>query len=37
VKNEAAKKVPPVVTGTVALIVKEVDGTIVAAKKIFSR
>lgn len=36
-KNEAAKKVPPAVTGTVALIVKEVDGTIVSAKKIFSR
>jgi hypothetical protein len=37
VNKEAAKTSPPAVTGTVALIVKEVDGTIVSAQKIFSR
>ena len=36
-KKETAKTTPPAVTGTVALIVKEVDGKIVSAKKIFSR
>jgi hypothetical protein len=36
-KKEAGKTAPPSVTGTVALIVKEVDGTIVSVKKIFSR
>lgn len=36
-KKDAARTAPPAVTGTVALIVKEVDGTIVSAKKIFSR
>jgi hypothetical protein len=36
-KKESAKTAQPAVTGTVALILKEVDGTIVSAKKIFSR
>jgi len=36
-KKEAAKTAPPAVVSTVALIVKEVNGTIVSAKKIFSR
>ena len=35
--KKTAKTTPPALTNTVALIVKEVDGTIVSAKKIFSR
>ncbi len=36
-KKEATKTVRPAVTGTAALILKEVNGTIVSVKKIFSR